>query len=114
MRISDWSSDVCSSDLLPAVAPTGPVNDSEQKFYTLSLTNDGSLVTSRTACRLARQPFRANRRPTNFLMEGAQTGDLHALPCSAGVIWDHCTRSAERRVCNAFVCPFRSRFSPFP
>src|SRR3546814_3005277 len=106
MRISDWSSDVCSSDLsthpqspdrfrpqskrwpptqrtagrpalqaplvsvgatvrfgslpaLPAVAPTGPVNDSEQKFYTLSLTNDGLLVTSRTACRLARQPFRA-------------------------------------------------------
>src|SRR3546814_9276703 len=93
MRISDWSSDVCSSDLLPAVAPTGPVNDSEQKFYTLSLTNDGSLVTSRTACRLARQPFRANRRPTNFLMEGAQTGDLHALHCSAGVIWDHCTSS---------------------
>src|SRR3546814_3873366 len=85
---------VGSLPALPAVAPTGPVNDSEQKFYTLSLTNDGSLVTSRTACRLARQPFRANRRPTNFLMEGAQTGDLHALHCSAGVIWDHCTSSA--------------------
>lgn len=48
-----------------AIVPTGPVNDSEQKSWSLSLTNDGVLVTSRTACRLARQPFRAMTTHTN-------------------------------------------------
>src|SRR3546814_3486108 len=87
MRISDWSSDVCSSDLsLPGHRHIGIVVAGD----------DGD----RLGCAEALEPF----------------ADLHEFPRQGDVgevAGDHQVRSEERRVGKECVSTCRSRWSPY-
>src|SRR3546814_15488819 len=96
MRISDWSSDVCSSDLLFRASRVGlvtPLRDGmnlvAKEFVAAQDPADpGVLVLSRFA--------------------GAAEGMKEAL-----IVNPHDVRSEERRVGNEFVSTCRSRWSPY-
>src|SRR3546814_9274769 len=92
MRISDWSSDVCSSDLL---VPGGGHHHFFQFYF---------LLFTRKAVRKRLNPdidFLCTPLRSSFL-------DLWLLnPCDS-------QRSEERRVGKACVSTCRSRWSPYP
>src|SRR3546814_15440853 len=78
MRISDWSSDVCSSDLLATIADVTPqtappINDALDQFLTgLRIAwRDGEI---RPTAGAASKPKRERRRPDPLL---SVTGELH-------------------------------------
>src|SRR3546814_10150609 len=87
MRISDWSSDVCSSDLIVVVAAAGP---QERRGEHLLLAVDG---------------------------RGDRPGLARRVPVGAGhpvVVADvRVDRSDERRVGNECGSTCRSRWSPY-
>src|SRR3546814_13135803 len=92
MRISDWSSDVCSSDLLqaPAHRPEPP------------------RALEREHPRELRQRQHLDRhRPAGLVRERAGAARL------AGHMRRHRERSEERRVGKEWVSTCRSRWSPF-
>src|SRR3546814_9429096 len=96
MRISDWSSDVCSSDLMQAPRQGGAMNSS---FSMPSLPEAASVLPPG----LAMPPYDA--------MAFHDARDQHAwqphpLMVSASL------RSEERRVGKECVSTFRSRWSP--
>src|SRR3546814_8759315 len=86
MRISDWSSDVCSSDLLERRRDRG-IQDFDLAAQDLDL--------ARTQIGIA-GAFRA---------QANQTGDAHAVHVA--------DRSEERRVGKECVSTCRSRWSPY-
>src|SRR3546814_5347291 len=115
MRISDWSSDVCSSDLDHCgeakpladdlgVAIEGP--HEEDRFWIARLDEDGSKYGIRGV------PF----EPDRWLNEGDQvtvgtlTLDVYHTP---GHTPGHVIRSEERRVGKECVSTCRSRWSPY-
>src|SRR3546814_7910121 len=85
MRISDWSSDVCSSDL--SARPTASLNCRAAGF-------------TAQACAIELQCLRYGRRRRN--------GDRGRLEASPGP-----DRSEERRVGKECVSTCRSRWSPY-
>src|SRR3546814_19097801 len=89
MRISDWSSDVCSSDLRPALSPE------ERK-------------TSKENSRL-RKNKRAKERKANGICRDCD----NELCESSTVFCETHLRSEERRVGKECVSTFRSRWSPY-
>src|SRR3546814_19082283 len=94
MRISDWSSDVCSSDLL--AAPLGDARPSDAQVI-------GAVA--RTAARDAIVVCAAGGLP----------GELHKLwPTGASGGYHVEYRSEERRVGKACVSTCKSRWSPSP
>src|SRR3546814_2790075 len=100
MRISDWSSDVCSSDLACTLGPSGSARALEHDVH---IRHDGP------AERGAQGPLdgRAARR----LQPGKRSGDgLRTGPADGG----DGTRSEERRVGKECVSTCRSRWSPYP
>src|SRR3546814_11690996 len=96
MRISDWSSDVCSSDLAKAVEAAGHHHPG---FHTLH-GRGGSLRThcpySERTDHVCRYPRKCNR----------------GLPCTA-LCCQIGGRSEERRVGKECVSTCRSRWSPY-
>src|SRR3546814_12811874 len=94
MRISDWSSDVCSSDLAPLTAPlkyecpgTTPANPKRWRSSTAGISNAASV------CRLHhRQPSHSQARSSGLIV----------MP-----------RSEERRVGKEGVSTCISRGSPY-
>src|SRR3546814_12157773 len=101
MRISDWSSDVCSSDLIGAGA---------ERHARLHLTGIGIeyiVAASRPAA----------RKPGNVMVDGAH-GLSSAMSCHAPLRRTNAhrtarpTRSEERRVGKEWVSTGRSRWSP--
>src|SRR3546814_15898805 len=105
MRISDWSSDVCSSDL-------GPVSDLERHlppdwwrtlFNAVYLQTDGDVVEdNRNTAREIDEILRVSGiEPTDRILD---------LCCGQG---RHALRSEERRVGNECVSTCRSRWSPY-
>src|SRR3546814_13710428 len=101
MRISDWSSDVCSSDL-----------------------QGGAVHRDRLAARRARGRRAVARRSSAgslkdmLLAFGRQLLDISLSPALVGVYriaaTEYARRSAERRVGTGCVRPCRSRWSPYP
>src|SRR3546814_4423772 len=91
MRISDWSSDVCSSDLLWRAQA---LNDSRSRIF----TRLRCLLSSR----LSSQFLHDLRNPINAL-------SLHADLLARMVV----VRSDERRVGKECVSTCRSRWSPY-
>src|SRR3546814_15299693 len=104
MRISDWSSDVCSSDLLEGVP--GFV-----EFHLLRgpSADDHTLYSSHTIWR-SREDFEDWTRSDAFRQAHRNAGDNKPLylghPRFEG-------RSEERRVGNACVSTCSSRWSPY-
>src|SRR3546814_15304237 len=108
MRISDWSSDVCSSDLGEGVDQDvaddedrkGEAEDSEPHDRAV---DQGSGAPGRQDAERKRQEDRDNRRG-----HGEGDGRLAPLPEQFG------DRSEERPVGKAWVSTVRSRRSPYP
>src|SRR3546814_15323598 len=99
MRISDWSSDVCSSDLIEALVDT-----LEQVEVWPVKTNAAFL--SRAA---ADPDFRAGEVDTAFIPSKIDSLVPDATPAAA--VWN--LRSEERRVGKEWVSTCRSRWSPY-
>src|SRR3546814_19881410 len=88
MRISDWSSDVCSSDLLPVRGAGG------------FIARDDAILAGDVD--LAKNPAdRVGDRPTTVRID-VEDRDLHSR-----------RRSEERRVGKECVSTCRSRWSPY-
>src|SRR3546814_3555779 len=94
MRISDWSSDVCSSDLLEAIAPILPIDHQ---------------------CVVAVQIPAPAVESTNEFGAAAIAVHQPAAPVRAAVVigLDGVRRSEERRVGKECVSTCRSRWSPY-
>src|SRR3546814_14161520 len=88
MRISDWSSDVCSSDLTVSIPETSSKNHPQEVYM-------------RRRCRSSSRSFSAWTRST------AASG------CSSWRSKNAATRSDERRVGKECVSTCRSRWSPY-
>src|SRR3546814_16804198 len=103
MRISDWSSDVCSSDLLDI----GASADADM----IHIRADDAIIPD------AR--IRADLHIANNLATGGDKGarmDFRALAAKRQYQWVHdypSIRSEERRVGEERVSTGRSRWSPF-
>src|SRR3546814_16314740 len=98
MRISDWSSDVCSSDLNGIVS--------------VDFLNDGLTATLRTDGNLAQ--LKANETGGPFQGGGVtMTVDTSGITLTeSGKKIRQCKRSEERRVGQECVSTCRSRWSP--
>src|SRR3546814_14498699 len=105
MRISDWSSDVCSSDLLPSrPAPT--------HYFFFLLHRAASAQESRDCC----CHKSGNHRPLTSITGERSASvtfglvDRPSLPVCLGT---GSSRSEERRVGKECVSTCRSRWSPY-
>src|SRR3546814_15957827 len=101
MRISDWSSDVCSSDLSCAGAigkttPKGVTINTDEDFVTALLEEEGVAVVHGAA-------FEGS--PAFRVSYAASTSSLKEACIRI--------RSEERRVGNECVSTCRSRWSPY-
>src|SRR3546814_11064488 len=98
MRISDWSSDVCSSDLQRAqVADARLLDNRPLGIFTFDSANCGGRRKEDTDVMVA-----------NDAPEGAGIGRADGL----AFVHHARARSEERRVGNGCVSTFRSRWSP--
>src|SRR3546814_19663191 len=107
MRISDWSSDVCSSDLTTvldtiAVEGTGISGDDDS----------ASIVAKRTTG--------VGKMPTDILVAPASVSVITAKEIeergatTVEQVVQYTARSEERRVGEECVSPCRSRWAPYP
>src|SRR3546814_18370338 len=96
MRISDWSSDVCSSDLF---AQSGGVAVTDELSEAAALSGAPELSASATA----RPPAsKFERRLSEASLAARRSGEIAARPAA---------RSEERRVGKGCVSTCRSRWS---
>src|SRR3546814_20144574 len=106
MRISDWSSDVCSSDLKKQQKTGGEEPDElcfghgEFPLSTMDRRQPSILEKSATLCTASRKRASSPRRDVRISASGSLT------------ITHSKKRSEERRVGNGWVRPCRSRWSP--
>src|SRR3546814_18583097 len=99
MRIMDWSSDVCSSDL-PAVITVTARTDAGQVIIDISDTGPGL------------SPHIADHLFEPFSISTSAGGSGLGLAISRELIEAHGGRSDERRVGKECVSTCRSRWSP--
>src|SRR3546814_11850189 len=100
MRISDWSSDVCSSDLRPLSKGDG--------------RNRGSGI-SANARKLQQLRFTLRKATTTFPRHHSGAGEQVARPRLIAMArpCGHQIRAEERRVGNACVSTCRYRWTPY-
>src|SRR3546814_14743202 len=102
MRISDWSSDVCSSDLVPGHFVFGHI---ELPRYMISFRKEGNNPTPlKGAFRVVLTPFCIDH-------DDAVRGS-HSIDGCIGSL-ENFDRSEERRVGKECVSKCRSRWSPY-
>src|SRR3546814_20245860 len=102
MRISDWSSDVCSSDLS---------RDYEAPKFG-SVPGPPALADDRRPPRSRDRPTYSSGFPEHPFPIGSHVPSMAAKLPPHSPDWRR-TRSEERRVGNACVSPCNSRWSPF-
>src|SRR3546814_3127498 len=110
MRISDWSSDVCSSDLRPRRDPRFDRKDEVMKFIACAAMAAALLATPANA-----RCFDVTGR---VMVERAVTdraGESHLVleETADAVPGEALVRSEERRVGKECVSTCRSRWSPY-
>src|SRR3546814_12551345 len=112
MRISDWSSDVCSSDLFVDAAKAKPSEATGWKFNDLIRVPSAACPSQRAVVRVWRKPVVVGEERDGqgqariYLEEALNTaaaGKLPAIPM----------RPEERRVGKAWVRTVKSRESPY-
>src|SRR3546814_6411153 len=112
MRISDWSSDVCSSDLEAAaqLEGAGRTLDEDRRLAegATHLVPDDDAAHSRRDDEVDRVPQLARQLGGERRGEAAGAVAVHQDACALQV------RSEERRVGKACVSTCRSRWSPYP
>src|SRR3546814_15106476 len=125
MRISDWSSDVCSSDLRDPASQIGLAAQDTQSDTQRTLLSIGrrfelvqdTLTAERTAYsaddKISEVPTRAAKRYAISNGIAAQIGDTRRYNASLIAGWSR-DRSEERRVGKECVSTCRSRWSPYP
>src|SRR3546814_16612049 len=101
MRISDWSSDVCSSDLFPTATTPGLLDDLNRlafpyRWSTRAVLQDKTDAT-KLLTKIRRQWFSKRKSIAAILKE---------------VMTNEASRSEARRVGKACVSTCRSRWSP--
>src|SRR3546814_10994296 len=103
MRISDWSSDVCSSDLLGGLDQVEVLSGGGVRI--------GALVRNAD---LAHHPHIAAQYPvlSQALLAGA-SAQLRNMATTSGNLLQRTRRSEERRVGKECVRTCRSRWSPY-
>src|SRR3546814_4001827 len=99
MRISDWSSDVCSSDLLATVATVNDMHFGEEVCGIMDGLPDGPVFRSLPG-----------EEPYPELMNRGAIQEIRAIEPDAVVVKGS---SEERRVGKECVSPCRSRWSPY-
>src|SRR3546814_10166967 len=82
MRISDWSSDVCSSDLGPALEP--PVEHAQQPLRLVDVALQRPLVLVVLAGELVEEPDLPEHRPDRRHLEKHPLDRLPARGCVGG------------------------------
>src|SRR3546814_18349266 len=106
MRISDWSSDVCSSDLVPggivAGANGGPVGELHHQ-----------VLEAEVAVNLAQQVAEDHRLAVDLVRRAEDVGVVLGEGAHPHHAVQSARRSEERRVGNECVSPGRSRWSPY-
>src|SRR3546814_13515352 len=116
MRISDWSSDVCSSDLIPdpfgfGVEP-GHILAGARVFHTMLVVPDAhpdiQLVVEDAG---ASPHVAADARVAPRLSR--RTGDAFGVEVAGAGVWALPHRSEERRVGQECVSTCRSRWSQY-
>src|SRR3546814_12584356 len=119
MRISDWSSDVCSSDLATAIANNSGAGLAANGTMTLNSSGDianyGSLYTGSQMVLNAGHTIR-NYRNAAMDSDGSitATGDKFVNNSNVNAKGNiTITRSEERRVGKECVSTCRSRWSPY-
>src|SRR3546814_13678921 len=113
MRISDWSSDVCSSDLLRALlAADHPAAPIARNLYRLSrLLKVPNAAVIRTEAALAEHWWRTADGAPNAEVRAAQRILSDLAECA--LTGQDALRSEERRVGKECVSTCRSRWSPY-
>src|SRR3546814_15482191 len=104
MRISDWSSDVCSSDLL--MRPIEDETELRARAYDALRAAAGAML-EEVAEIFYRAPLRV--KTAEAFLDGLVAVD----PSRRGAVEAQATRSEERRVGKECVSPCRSRWSPY-
>src|SRR3546814_15159551 len=111
MRISDWSSDVCSSDLLVAALVDRPLDDRIDQFAVAFLGFEEGRVESAGRRTIGRD-FR-RLLPVSVRIGIEVVARLHARVHRGLVAAELGARSEERRVGTECVRTCRSRGSPY-
>src|SRR3546814_15534321 len=116
MRISDWSSDVCSSDLFPCSdgrpgTPPGPVARKSPPSPLVRCPLQESKTMSKNKM-LSRALFAALVGAATFGAQAAEEPGFY-LGAGAGQSFVDETRSEERRVGKEGVSTCRSRWAPY-
>src|SRR3546814_14071039 len=105
MRISDWSSDVCSSDLITNFGDALVVDDAHSQWWSGAEIRRADVVALPGEERMA--------KPTSFGSNFTNKENRHAQD-SSGDRRHRCRpRSEERRVGKECVSTCRSRWSPY-
>src|SRR3546814_18952398 len=102
MRISDWSSDVCSSDLSPPPPPEIAIPQPRVFPESITATRDGTLIVA-SAGNGTIWRARPGDKAAPFFIEPDSSGHSSVLGVFA--------RSEERFVGKECVCMFKSRWS---
>src|SRR3546814_18218090 len=110
MRISDWSSDVCSSDLEQTVFPEEAVGRRFEVHDVLRIRGQSS-QNSENALNEERRLYESLICKVGQCMEMTDIIHLIFEPCIVFVKQDN--RSEERRVGKECVSTCRSRWSPY-
>src|SRR3546814_15948004 len=108
MRMSDWSSDVCSSDLFVAIEFREPVDDRRLEFGRGMIEPIPFAIVLRVT-----QP-EVGAEIDHFQVRGQLADEILAEPMGEGAKDDIDARSEERRVGKECVSTCRSRWSPLP
>src|SRR3546814_11810154 len=103
MRISDWSSDVCSSDLFPDIAEIG---QQQRMIRPLTIGADEIAL---GIIGMARGDNAAHHEADHL---AAEWRGLHVAILARGHPHARAGRSEERRVGQELVSTFNSRWSP--
>src|SRR3546814_11822337 len=117
MRISDWSSDVCSSDLVVDIAKASQSGLSHNKFEQYNVPNNGVVLNNGTRDPISRQSQLAGHVTSHLNLDRAATVILNEVVGPYRSVFSGYTevvgRSDARRAGQEVFITGRSRGVPF-